>query len=130
MSCCSCVISGYSRATSRNTSSQTSMVSGILKRVVHNPFRPFTCKDDRLDCHFFRCSLMHAPSYAGVLAFRILTDTHQINFPGTLVCQWTPYTWQQTQRPEVDVLVKLLTDGQQQPPQRDVVRNPRISNGT
>jgi len=59
---------------------------------------------------------MAPPADAGIFALGVLADAHHVDLAGALVAQWAGDAAQQLDRPQVDVLVERLADGQQQAP--------------
>src|SRR5258708_17285024 len=105
------------------------MLPCILERIAHDPLNALVGKDRRLDRHFILCPLMDASSNTCILSLGILTNADDVNILGMLSGQWTAHSWEQAQRPEIDILVERLANRQYQAPQRNVVRNPRIAYG-
>src|SRR5215471_19459473 len=78
------------------------------------------------DCFLF-CSFVDSAANIGIFPFIVFADDREIDVGGFPVLKWRLDTFQQSDRPQVDVLLKGATNWNQQTPERNVIRNIRAS---
>jgi hypothetical protein len=94
---------------------------------AHEALDPWTGKHGDVRCGLQRRALVDAPADAGVFALRILAQDHPVEFLARHKAQGRGDVRQHPLRPHVGALVKWLTDGEAQTPERDAVRDVRVA---
>src|SRR5215471_7175097 len=97
--------------------------AGEFERVAQYSIGAVSSEYRLLHDHFVFGSGVNSAADLGIFAFGIFAHNPEVNVSRFLAAQWTWNARQQANRPQVDVLIKLPADGNQQAPQRDVVRH-------
>src|SRR5208283_19277 len=96
----------------------------------HDAVAPAPRKHRFLQRHLGIRVVVETTSYFGVLAFIIFTDDAEIDVTGWKAFDWRRDAVQQAHRTQVDILLKLPPDGNEQSPQRNMIGNTGIADGT
>ncbi len=78
-------------------------------------------KNRFLDDHLIFGASVDAPADVGVFAFIVLPDNHEINLTRLPALKWSLNTFEEPDRPQVNILAKTASNGNEKPPKRDVV---------
>ena len=144
---CWVLTSGYSFATAANLSSQYGIEIEMpltcrrghlaalaghrkVKGIAHDALASLLGKHGLLDSHLQIRALVDAPSDGGVLTLVVLTDDVIVDVARLAVCERRLEPLEHAHRPQVDVLLERAADGDQQSPERNVVRHTGIADGT
>ena len=84
-------------------------------------------EDAVLDDHLIGLPLVKPRALSGVLSLRVLTDEGHVDLFRLNIFERALRSLQELNRSQVYILVKIVTDPDQKPPQGDIVRNSRIS---
>ena len=84
-------------------------------------------EDAVLDDHLVRLTLVEPCALSCVLAFRVFADEGHIDLFRLHIFERALRSFQELDRPQIDILVKIVPDPDQQPSQGNIVRNARIS---
>jgi len=95
--------------------------AGAVEGVSDHAFDTLPRENIGLNRNLVSEPRVDAPTDACVLALGVLTDTEHVDVFRPLVSQRAGDSGKELDRPSVDVEVEPLPDGQQEPPQSDVV---------
>src|SRR5918997_1761767 len=101
---------------------------GFLIGIAQDPLDPAPGEDALLDNHLVRRAAEHAAARVRVLALGILPDHGHVEGAG--LRQRALDAAQEPDRPQVNVLVEAAANGEEEPPQGDVVRDGRPAYGS
>ena len=103
--------------------------AGELEGVAHHAVHPHPGEDGFLDRHLALGPLEQPSADLGVLALGVLADDDEVDVRGRATGQGRAHSRQEPHRPHVHVLVEAAADGDQQAPERDVIRDVRGAHG-
>src|SRR4051812_27523611 len=100
-----------------------------LKSIANDTIGANFGKYRFLDDHFPLCSGIQTASDLRIFPFRVLSHYPKVDLSRVAVTNWRDQTGQQTYGPQIHILIKLASNGNQQSPQRNMVGNTREANG-
>ena len=104
-----------------------SLFPGQVICIADHALAAHTAEDTVLDDDLMGRAFVEPCTGAGILAFTVLPDKDHVDVLPRHVLQRTGSAFQKLYRAEIDILVKAVADGEQQLPERDVVRDAGIT---
>src|SRR5579859_5161544 len=104
-------------------------LSRQLKCVAQHAIDATPRENRLLHGHFIFCSFIEAAADVRVFPFVVFTNNAKVNLTGHPVLERALNPLKQSHRPQIHVLPEAAAKGDEQPPQRNMVRNGRVSNG-
>ena len=100
-----------------------------FESVIHDAIAPTSGEDCFLYRQFSVRVAVEASSRFGVLSFIVFADNADVDLSRRKSFKWRVDAAEKTHRPQIDVLLKRAPDGNQQPPQRNMIGDSWISDG-
>src|SRR5581483_1522009 len=111
----------------RRARQQPAPAGGELEPVADDALDTRAREDSRLDGDLRRMAVVRAPARTRVLAFRVLSHEEDVEVAGLAAGEGARDTRQQAAGPEVRPDIERLAHGEDRAPERDVVRDGRIT---